>query len=95
MDVSCKCLFHLFGLTNGSLLARIGICGHFLVRRTGQMLKRGEGVMTTSSGAKRRRKRERQFLEMCDTVSMRATIVAITATCGFLMLQIARSLITA
>jgi hypothetical protein len=50
--------------------------------------------MTTSSGAKRRRRRERRFLALCDTLSMRATIVAIVATCGFLLLQVGRSLLT-
>ena len=51
--------------------------------------------MSTSSGEKRRRKRERRFIEFYDTLSMRATRVAIAATCGFVLLQIARTLLSA
>jgi hypothetical protein len=58
------------------------------------MPERNEGTMSTSSGTKRRRRRERQFLEFCDAFSIHAAIVAIAATFGFLLLQAARSLLT-
>jgi len=48
--------------------------------------------MSTSSGAKRRRRRERRFVELHDALSLRASIVAVMATGGFLLLQIARTL---
>jgi hypothetical protein len=51
--------------------------------------------MSTSSGQKRRRKREHRFLEYQDTLSMRATMVAIVATCGFVVLQMVRTLLNA
>jgi hypothetical protein len=44
---------------------------------------------------KRRRRRERRFLEFLDSVSMRATMLAVAATGGFLLLQVARSLLHA
>jgi hypothetical protein len=50
-------------------------------------------VMSASSGEKRRRRRERRFLELQDTLSIRSTVVAIAATCGFLLLQAARLLL--
>lgn len=49
--------------------------------------------MSVSSGEKRRRRRERRFLELNDTISMRATMVAVAATFGFLVLQLARTLL--
>jgi hypothetical protein len=52
-------------------------------------------VMAVSSGEKRRRRRERLFLELCDALSMRTTTVAIAATGGLLLLQAARSIIGA
>jgi hypothetical protein len=49
--------------------------------------------MSASSGEKRRRRKERQFLAFHDTLSVRSTLVAIAATCGFLIWQAARSLL--
>jgi hypothetical protein len=49
--------------------------------------------MSASSGEKRRRRRERRFLDFHDTLSVRSTVVAIAATCGFLIWQAARSLL--
>jgi hypothetical protein len=53
------------------------------------------GDMSASSGEKRRRRRERRFLELHNLASIRATVVALGATCGFLVLQFARSLLGA
>jgi hypothetical protein len=47
--------------------------------------------MSASGGAKRRRRRERRFLDFHDAFSLRASIVAVLATGGFLVLQIART----
>lgn len=47
--------------------------------------------MSTSSGAKRRRRRERRFLAFLDAFSLHASIVAVMATGGFLILQVART----
>jgi hypothetical protein len=47
--------------------------------------------MSASSGEKRRRRRERRFLELNEAISMRATTLAVVATCGFLLLQVART----
>lgn len=51
--------------------------------------------MSASSGEKRRRKRERQFISFHEVFSMRATIVAVMATFGLLLLQVARTLLKA
>ena len=53
------------------------------------------GGMSASSGEKRRRRRQRRFVELHNLASIRATVVAIGATCGFLVLQFARSLLGA
>jgi len=53
------------------------------------------GGMSASSGEKRRRRRERRLIELHNLASIRATLVAISATCGFLVLQLARSLLGA
>ena len=53
------------------------------------------GEMSASSGEKRRRRRERRFLQRHNLASIRATVVAIGATGGFLVLQLARSLLGA
>lgn len=46
--------------------------------------------MRTSSGTKRRRRRERRLLELCNTLSVRTAAVATLATGGFLVLQAVR-----
>ena len=51
--------------------------------------------MSASSGTKRRRRRDRRFLEFYDTLSMQATILAVVATFGFLAFQVARTLVSA
>jgi hypothetical protein len=40
--------------------------------------------MSAGGGIKRRRRREREFLQFYDTVSLRATIAAIGGTIAFL-----------
>lgn len=52
-----------------------------------------EGVvrMRVSSGQKRRRKRERRFLEFYDTLSMRATLLAVGGSLALLAWVAARS----
>ena len=47
--------------------------------------------MSTSSGEKRRRKRERRFLEFYDTVSMRATVAGVGGGIALLLWVAARS----
>jgi hypothetical protein len=54
-----------------------------------------EGDMSASNGEKRRRRRERQFLEFHDSISMRTTRLAIGATLGLMVLQLARTLLGA
>jgi hypothetical protein len=49
--------------------------------------------MSASSGEKRRRRRERRFIAFQEAISTRATTVAVLATFGFVLLQIARTLI--
>ncbi len=49
--------------------------------------------MSASSGEKRRRRRERRFLQVNDTLSLRSTIVAVAAGFGLLAFQLARTLI--
>jgi|MudIll2142460700_1097286.scaffolds.fasta_scaffold40840_3 hypothetical protein len=49
--------------------------------------------MSASSGEKRRRRRERRFLELHETISIRSTMLAVAATCGYLLLQVTRSLL--
>jgi hypothetical protein len=51
--------------------------------------------MSVSSGAKRRRRRERRFVSFHDVFSMRATILAVMATFGLLLLQVARTYLRA
>jgi hypothetical protein len=50
--------------------------------------------MSASSGEKRRRRRERRFTELYDALSLRSTIVAVAAGFGFLVFQVARTLVT-
>lgn len=50
--------------------------------------------MSASSGEKRRRRRERRFLELNDTLSLRSSIVAVAAGVGFLVFQVARTIVT-
>ena len=49
--------------------------------------------MSASSGEKRRRKRERRFLEFYDTLSMRATIVGVGGGIALLVFVAARSVL--
>jgi hypothetical protein len=51
--------------------------------------------MSASGGEKRRRRRERRFLAFHDLLSMRASLAAIGATFGFVVLQIARTILKA
>ncbi len=47
--------------------------------------------MSASSGEKRRRKRDRQFLEFYDTLSLRATAVGVGGSIALLLFVVARS----
>jgi hypothetical protein len=49
--------------------------------------------MKASSGEKRRRRRERRFLEFYDVLSSRASLLAVAASGAFLAWVMARSLI--
>ena len=49
--------------------------------------------MGASSGEKRRRKRERRFIALQEAISTRSTMVAVLATFGFVLLQVARTLL--
>jgi hypothetical protein len=49
--------------------------------------------MSAPGGEKRRRRRERRWLEFHDTGSARAALVAVAATGGLLLLQVARTLL--
>ena len=51
--------------------------------------------MSVSSGEKRRRRRERRFISFHEVFSMRATILAVMATFGLLLLQFARTFLKA
>lgn len=51
--------------------------------------------MSASSGEKRRRRRERRFVSFHEVFSTRATIVAVMATFGLLVLQAARTFLKA
>jgi hypothetical protein len=51
---------------------------------------RGVG-MSASSGEKRRRKRDRQFLEFYDTLSVRATLAGVGGSIALLLFVVARS----
>jgi hypothetical protein len=53
-----------------------------------------EGDMSASSGQKRRRRRERQFLAFHESISMRTTRLAVGATFGLVVLQVARTLLS-
>jgi transposase-like protein len=48
--------------------------------------------MSASSGEKRRRKRDRQFLEFYDTLSVRATVAGVGGSIVLLLFVVARSL---
>jgi hypothetical protein len=48
--------------------------------------------MSASSGEKRRRKRDRQFLEFYDTLSVRATLAGVGGSIALLLFVVARSL---
>jgi hypothetical protein len=50
--------------------------------------------MSASGGEKRRRRRERRLLDFHESGSARAAMVAVAATFGFLLLQVARTLIS-
>jgi hypothetical protein len=54
-----------------------------------------EDDMSASSGEKRRRRRERRFLAFHESISMRTTRLAIGATLGLVVLQVARTLLSA
>ena len=62
-----------------------------LTRTTAHPGKYAEGIMSASSGEKRRRRRARRFIEQHDTFSMRASMLAVVATGAFFVLQVARS----
>lgn len=47
--------------------------------------------MSASSGEKRRRKRDRQFLEFYDTLSVRATVAGVGGGIVLLLFVVARS----
>lgn len=49
--------------------------------------------MSASGGVKRRRRRERRWLQFHEAGSTRAALVAMAATGGLLMLQVARLLL--
>jgi hypothetical protein len=49
-------------------------------------------VMSATSGEKRRRKRERQFLDFYDTMSMRATVAGVGGGIALLLWVAARSM---
>ena len=48
-------------------------------------------VMSATSGEKRRRKRERQFLDFYDTITMRATVAGVGGGIALLLWVAARS----
>jgi hypothetical protein len=48
-------------------------------------------AMSVSSGEKRRRKRDRQFLEFYDTLSARATVAGVAGSIALLLFVVARS----
>jgi hypothetical protein len=48
-------------------------------------------AMSASSGEKRRRKRDRLFLEFYDTLSLRATVAGVGGSIALLLFVIARS----
>ena len=48
--------------------------------------------MSASSGEKRRRKRDRQFLEFYDTLSVRAAVAGVGGSIALLLFVVARSL---
>jgi hypothetical protein len=48
--------------------------------------------MSATSGEKRRRKRERQFLDFYDTMSMRATVAGVGGGIALLLWVAARSM---
>jgi len=50
--------------------------------------------MSNSSGMKRRRKRERRFLEFYDTISIRATIAGVGGSIALLAWVAARSVLS-
>jgi len=52
--------------------------------------ERGAG-MSASSGEKRRRKRDRQFLEFYDALSARATVAGVAGSIALLLFVVARS----
>jgi hypothetical protein len=47
--------------------------------------------MSVSSGEKRRRKRDRQFLEFYDTLSARATVAGVAGSIALLLFVVART----
>lgn len=49
--------------------------------------------MSVSSGEKRRRKRERRFLQFYDTIAMRATVAGVGGSIALLVFVAARSLL--
>ena len=48
-------------------------------------------AMSVSSGEKRRRKRDRQFLEFYDALSARATVAGVAGSIALLLFVVARS----
>jgi hypothetical protein len=70
--------------------------GHALVMRlraiSGSSIGQRRGAaMSASSGEKRRRKRDRQFLEFYDTLSLRATVAGVGGSIALLLFVVARS----
>lgn len=51
--------------------------------------------MKTSRGQKRKRKRDRRFRELWDTLSLRTATAASLAAFGFLVMQAARTFLAA
>ena len=50
--------------------------------------------MSVGSGEKRRRKRDRQFLEFYDTLSLRATVAGVGGSIALLLFVVARSVLS-
>jgi hypothetical protein len=73
-----------------------GPVGHVLVILIAQYWDQalnGErgAAMSVGSGEKRRRKRDRQFLEFYDTLSLRATVAGVGGSIALLLFVVARS----
>lgn len=91
-----KCLIRL------GYAIRLDFCSelrrHFCLPTVGKCgARRGMSrcYMSASSGQKRRRRRDRRFISFHEVFSMRATILAVMATFGLLLLQFARTFLKA